>query len=136
MINLIIVTHGEFGAYLVEAAEGVVGGQESGIASIGISSRVTVDEVSRRLKCALREMTGSGGIIIMTDMPGGTPCNVTLPLVRERDDVRVISGVNLYMLVTAFNSRKTLSLAALAEKLIVAGKRSVADLNSLLAAGK
>ena len=134
MINLIVMTHGEFGSYLIEAAEGVVGRQEAGIVSIGISARTPVDEVSRRLRKTIDELQGKSGIIIATDMPGGTPCNIAMPLARGRADVRVLGGVNLYMLVTAFNFRKTLALDELTEKMISAGRRSIADLNSLLAA--
>lgn len=134
MIRLIVMTHGEFGAYLVEAAEGIVGRQEEGLATIGISSRVTVDEVGARLKNTLEEFEGSEGTIIVTDMPGGTPCNISLPIVQNQKNIKVLSGVNLYMLVAAFNNRKSMSLEELSEKMISAGQRSIADIKKLLAA--
>lgn len=134
MIPLIVVTHGEFGAYLIEAAEGIVGRQEEGVRSIGISSRVTVEEVEAKLKGALDDVSGEEGVVIAVDMPGGTPCNVTIPLIQKRSDVRVLSGLNLYMVVTAFNHRKNLTLDSLAEKMLSAGRRSIDDIQSLLTA--
>ncbi len=134
MIPLIVVTHGEFGSYLIEAAEGIVGRQEAGVRSIGISSRVTVEEVSRKLKSALEEVGGEEGVVIAVDMPGGTPCNVVMPLIHKRSDVRVLSGLNLYMLVTAFNHRQKLALDVLADKMLSAGRRSINDIQSMLTA--
>ena len=134
MINIIIITHGEFGAYLVEAAEGIVGPQDGGVLCVGISARMSVVEVRGRLSEALERVRGKGEMIVVTDMPGGTPANVAIPLLKDRPEVPVISGVNLYMLVTAFNYRKTTATAAeLAEKMLSAGKRAVSNIRVLLA---
>lgn len=130
MIDIIVVTHGEFGAYLVEAAEEIVGSQPEGVRCVGISSRQTVAQVRQRLERALRE-TGPGGVVVAVDMPGGTPCNVAMPLVKDRPDARVVSGVNLYMLVTAFNRRRSAGLDELADAMIEAGRRAIVDVKSL-----
>lgn len=134
MVNLIVVTHGEFGAYLVEAAERIVGPQGEGVRCVGISERLPMDDVSRRLGETIERLNTDEGLVIVTDIPGGSPSNVALRLTRELPGVHVISGVNLYMLVTAFNFRKTASAAALVEKMIEAGKRAVADVKTLFAA--
>lgn len=131
MINFIVVTHGEFGAYMIEAAEQIVGRQEEGVRSIGISARLPVEEARRRLKEAVAELSGADGIVLVVDMPGGTPCNIALPLVKDLPKARVVSGANLYMLVTAFNGRKTSGLDALTREMIAAGKRSAADIKAL-----
>lgn len=131
MINLIVVTHGEFGAYLVEAAEEIVGGQAEGVHCVGISPRQTVAQVRQRLERALREAGGAEGVVVAVDMPGGTPCNVAMPLVKDRPDARVVSGVNLYMLVTAFNRRRTAGVDELAEAMIEAGRRAIVDVKGL-----
>ena len=134
MINIIIITHGECGAYLVEAAEGIVGPQDGGVLCVGISARMSVDEVRGRLSEALERVRGKGEMIVVTDMPGGTPANVAIPLLKDRPEVPVISGVNLYMLVTAFNYRKTAATASeLAEKMLSAGQRAVSNIRVLLA---
>ena len=131
MINFIVITHGEFGAYMIEAAEQIVGRQEEGVRSVGISARLPVEEARRRLKDAVTELSNADGLVLVVDMPGGTPCNIALPLVKDLPKARVRSGVNLYMLVTAFNGRKTASLAALVGEMIAGGKRSAADIKAL-----
>ena len=130
MVNFIIVTHGEFGAYLVEAAEEIVGRQKEGVRCVGISPRLGVEEVRARVKAAVDELRGKDGLVIFNDMPGGTPCNVSLPLCKDMHNVSVLAGVNLYMLITAFNSRAELPLKELTEKVLSAGRRSIADLKT------
>jgi mannose/fructose-specific phosphotransferase system component IIA len=56
--------------------------------------------------------------------------------VKDSEKVSVLSGVNLYMLVTAFNHRKSLPLGELAEKVMAAGKKSIADLKAMFLAKK
>jgi PTS system mannose-specific IIA component len=131
VINILIVTHGEFGAYLVEAAEEIVGRQESGVAAVSISSRLPVEEIRNRVQVAVNDLRGADGLIIGIDMPGGTPGNVCMPPAKDCADVSVVSGVNLYMLITAFNGRRQDTLEKLVEKMLVAGKRSVADVKEV-----
>ena len=130
MINILVITHGEFGAYLVEAAEGIVGPQGDGVRCVGISSRTPVCEVRERIQKAICELDTPGGIVILTDMPGGTPCNVAMPLSKDLPEVAVVSGVNLYMLVTAFNHRRSDSKEDLVEKVLDAGRRAIVDIKA------
>lgn len=130
MVNILVVTHGEFGAYLVEAAEGIVGQQGPGVRSIGISPRMTVAQVRERIEGAIRDLHTACGLVILTDMPGGTPCNVAMPLSKDMPKVSVVSGVNLYMLVTAFNHRRQTPMEELVEKMLCAGKRAIVDVKS------
>ncbi|MBI5241376.1 MAG: PTS fructose transporter subunit IIA [Elusimicrobia bacterium] len=127
MINFLIVTHGEFGAYLTEAAESIVGGQEQGVKVLSISPRVGVAEIRERIRRAIRELSGPDGLILFTDMPGGTPSNLAFPLVKDAARVEMITGVNLYMLVSAFGHRTDYKLPALVQKVLTDGQRSVCD---------
>ncbi|MCX5787073.1 MAG: hypothetical protein NTX64_00995 [Elusimicrobia bacterium] len=132
MVNFVIVTHGEFGAYLVEAAESIVGRQGEGVAVVSISARLSVDEVRRRVEEALRELDGAGGVIVATDIPGGTPSNVVLLAAKDMPGVRVLSGLNLYMLISGFGNRRTLGLEELAAKMLADGQRSIRDMKAAL----
>ena len=132
MVNFVIVTHGEFGAYLVEAAESIVGRQGEGVAVVSISSRLSVEEVRRRVEAAVRDLRGAGGLIVATDIPGGTPSNTALPAAKDLPDVAVISGLNLYMLITAFTHRKDLGVSALRDKILADGQRSIKDVKAAL----
>lgn len=131
MINFIVVTHGEFGAYIVEAAEGIVGRQEAGVRVIPTSSRQSISEIRERVEHALAELASPDGIILFTDMPGGTPNNLSFPLIKDAKKVEMISGVNLYMLISAFSNRDRMALGALVEKIVVDGQRSIRDVRAM-----
>jgi len=131
LINFIVVTHGEFGAYLVEAAEGIVGRQPHGVRVVATSSRQSVAEIRRRIERALAELAGPDGVILFTDMPGGTPNNLSFPLIRSERRVEMVSGVNLYMLVSAFGQRERMELDKLVEKVVADGQKSIRDIRAL-----
>lgn len=134
MINFIVVTHGEFGAYLVEAAEGIVGRQAKGVRVIATSSRLSVPEIRSKIAHALRELANPDGVILFTDMPGGTPNNLSFPLVKGAARVEMVSGVNLYMLVCAFSHRGRLPLETLVEKIVADGQKSIRDVRRMFVA--
>lgn len=134
MINFIIVTHGEFGAYLVEAAEGIVGRQAAGVRVVSTSSRQSVPEIKRRIERALAELANGDGIVLFTDMPGGTPNNLSFPLIRDEKKVEMISGVNLYMLISGFSNRELLPLPKLVEKIVADGQKSIRDIRAMFVA--
>jgi mannose/fructose-specific phosphotransferase system component IIA len=135
MINFLIITHGEFGAYLIEAAEAIVGAQPEGVRAVSISARHSIDEIRETLSRDLQELSGPDGLIVAADMPGGTPMNVALPLVKDMPNVQMVSGVNLYMLVGAF-TRRGGSLEEVARRMVEDGRKSVNDLKLLLEAQK
>ena len=131
MINFLIVTHGEFGAYLIEAAESIVGRQDDGIRAVSISPRLSLSEMRAHLKKDVEELRKSGGLIVLIDMPGGTPGNLSIPLVDAMPDVSIVSGVNLYMLISAFRYRAHSSVAELTERLVKDGQKSIQDIRLL-----
>ena len=94
MINVIVVTHGEFGAYLVEAAEWIVGAQKEGVKVISVSSRLSVERLKNILRDSVRKDISEDGIIFMTDMLGGTPTNAVLPFAKDIAKSAVICGIS------------------------------------------
>jgi PTS system mannose-specific IIA component len=138
VINFIVVTHGEFGAYIVEAAEGIVGRQEAGVRVVATSSRQSIGEIKTRVEHALAELANADGVIVFTDMPGGTPNNLSFPLIKDARKVEMISGVNLYMLISAFGNRASMPLEKLVEKIVADGQKSIRDVRAmfLAAAGR
>lgn len=132
MINLIVITHGDFGAYLVEAAENIAGPQHEGLRNICVSPRMSLEAVNEAVGRAAEEFASPDGLIFMTDMPGGTPMNVALPLAQKMEKSAVICGINLSMLISAFSNRKNMSFEALVEKIQHDGKRAVCEVKSLL----
>lgn len=132
MINFLILTHGYFGAYLVEAAEEIAGHQND-VEVISILPRQTLEEVRAKAREAIEKLGSPEGLILLTDMAGGTPTNIALPLVKDRPKTAVLSGINLYMLISAFSHRKTMGFEALTGKLIEDGRKSVCDIKTIFA---
>lgn len=135
MINFAIVTHGEFGAYLVEAAETIVGRQGQGVRVVGISPRLSVPEIRERIQKAVKDLSNGDGLLLFTDMPGGTPSNLSFPLIKDIPKAEMLSGVNLYMLISAFNNRETLPLGKLVEKVRTDGQKSIRDIRQMFVSG-
>ncbi|MBI5622488.1 MAG: PTS fructose transporter subunit IIA [Elusimicrobia bacterium] len=132
MINFIVVTHGEFGAYLVEAAEAIVGRQAAGVRSLSVSARHSLGETRGRLEKTVRDLADSDGLIVFTDMQAGTPVNLAFPVVKDKAKTELVSGVNLAMLVTAFNHRSDMTLAELRDKVLKNGRGAVCDFKALV----
>ncbi|OGR45380.1 MAG: hypothetical protein A2X35_03820 [Elusimicrobia bacterium GWA2_61_42] len=132
MINIIVITHGEFGAYLIEAAEGIVGVQAAGLKNVSISPRMTLERVKECVAGAIEEMRSEDGLVFLIDMPGGTPMNVVLPLAKDIDKSAVICGVNINMMTSAFAYRATLDFDRLSAKIIEDGRKAICEVKSLL----
>jgi len=132
MINIIVVTHGEFGAYLIEAAEGIVGVQGEGLKNVSISPRMTLDRVKQCVSRVIDEMRSEDGLVFLIDMPGGTPMNVVLPLTKDIDKCAVICGVNINMMTSAFSYRRSLDFDRLSAKILEDGRKSICEVRSLL----
>ncbi|MCK5680329.1 PTS sugar transporter subunit IIA [bacterium] len=94
MITTIIVTHHSLAEHLIETAEVIVG-QSKNLIGIGISVNEDVEAVRRRLVEMIKDLQKEGRrVLILTDMFGGTPSNISLAL-YEPEKVEIVSGVNL-----------------------------------------
>ena len=132
MINIIVITHGEFGAYLIEAAGGIVGAQRDGLKNVSISPRMTLERVKECVVAAIAEMRSEDGLIFLIDMPGGTPMNVVLPLAKDIPRSAVVCGVNINMMTSAFAYRGSLDFDRLVAKVVEDGRRAICEVKSLL----
>jgi mannose PTS system EIIA component len=102
-VGVVIVTHTDYGDKLLKAAEMIIGPQEkTGTVSVdvGVDTAETVKELSRVIK----EVDQGGGVIILTDMFGGTPTNLSLSLIGQHR-IEVVTGVNLPMLIKILSTR-------------------------------
>ena len=135
MINIIVVTHGEFGAYLIEAAEGIVGVQNEGLKNVSISPRMSLEKIRSAIETSITEMRSDDGLIFLIDMPGGTPMNVVLPLAKDIAKSAVICGVNINMLTSAFAYRGNMDFDGLVAKVLADGRKAICEVKSLLLKG-
>jgi PTS system mannose-specific IIA component len=132
MINLIIITHGELGAYLQDTAEMIVGEQTEGVEVVSISPRVSAAKAQAKLSKIIRKSSSKEGTIIFTDILGGTPTNIAIPATEKKPNTAVITGVNLNMIITAFSYRLKLPFSELVTKIKTDGKKSICEVKSLL----
>ncbi len=103
MVGVILVTHGQFGQHLLEAAQTILGPQEQ-CAHIAVEGAVDMATLLTDLKNAVKRMETGEGVIILTDMFGGTPSNISLSLLQP-GKVDVLTGVNLPMLLRILGMR-------------------------------
>jgi len=132
-VGIILVTHKDYGSALLSAAEMIVG-QVHDCTCINIDSAVEVDEALHRLQEAADLLSRGRGVLVLTDMFGGTPTNLSLSLMGSRkgaDDVEVLTGVNLPMLLRVLQNR-TLPMAELAEKALASGCEGIISAGKVL----
>jgi PTS system mannose-specific IIA component len=135
MIGIVIVTHRKLADALVDAAEFIVGGKLEAVASVSIDLSQDVDVLRNKIVKGIKQVKSTEGVLILTDMFGGTPSNLSYSFLKE-GQVEVISGVNLPILIKAVNSRKDSELTQLAECLESYGKKSISMASSILKGNK
>ncbi len=121
-VGIIVVAHADYGSVLLRTAEFILG-PLSDCSSISVDIGQEVSETVRRLKDAADRLDKGAGVIILTDMFGGTPTNLALSLLTT-NNVEVVTGVNLPMLLKAFSSR-SMPLAELATLVSEAGIKGI-----------
>ncbi len=124
MIGLVIATHARLGEELINASEMIIGPCEKAQA-VSICMGDSVETIRERIEIAIGQVGGDGeGVVIMTDMFGGTPSNISLSFL-ETELIEVITGVNLPMILKFFNSQEGLSLVDLSKMLKAYGEQSI-----------
>lgn len=123
MIGLVLVTHGRLADEFRSALEHVVGPQEA-IATISIAPEDDVESRRGDILKAVAQVDGGQGVVILTDMFGGTPSNLAIS-VMDQSNVEVLAGVNLPMLVKLARVRAELPLKATVEKAQEAGRKYI-----------
>ena len=103
MIGLVICTHSNLAEALLASAEMIVGPIEQSQA-VGVHAGDSPEEIHTRLEAALEQVDQGDGAIVLCDMFGGTPSNISLTFLSERVDV--VTGVNLPMLLKFFTTRQ------------------------------
>lgn len=124
MIGLVIATHSRLAEEFIRASEMIIGPAQNA-RSVCISREDSVDEIRIRLEQAISEVGGDGeGVLIMTDMFGGTPSNISLSFLSS-EKIEVLTGVNLPMVLKFFNSQEGIALDELAGMLKAYGSQSI-----------
>jgi PTS system mannose-specific IIA component len=130
MIGLVLVTHGHLATEFVIAMEHVVGPQKA-IAAIGIGARDDMEERRKEIADCIAKVDSGEGVIILTDLFGGTPSNLAISLM-EKGKVEVIAGVNLPMLIRLDGARKSMDVVTAIAAAKEAGKKYISVASEIL----
>lgn len=124
MIGLVVATHGNLGAELLASAQLIIGPVRNASA-VSITQGSSMEDIHDAIMTAITDVgTEGNGVLIVTDMLGGTPANVSMTFLRPQS-VEVLTGVNLPMLLKFFNSQESLGLDELAGILKAYGQKSI-----------
>ena len=134
MIGLVIVTHGGLASEFISAMEHVVGPQK-GVAAICIGAEDDMERRRRDILDAANRVNCGGGVILLTDMFGGTPSNLAIS-VMEQTKAEVIAGLNLPMLIKLASVRSRQSLEDAVACAQEAGRKYISVASYVLAGEK
>jgi PTS system mannose-specific IIA component len=131
MIGLVLVTHGQLADEFRKAVEHVVGPQEN-FETVAIGADDDMEERRREIVDAVSRVDTGSGVIVLTDMFGGTPSNLAIS-VMESGRTEVIAGMNLPMLIKLSSIRKSDDMKAALEEAQAAGRKYINVASQLLA---
>ncbi|WP_375396323.1 PTS sugar transporter subunit IIA [uncultured Sphingomonas sp.] len=130
MIGLVLVTHGRLAAEFVTAMEHVVGAQPQ-VAAIAIGADDDMESRRTDIAAAIAAVDAGGGVILLTDLFGGTPSNLAISLL-ERGRVEVIAGINLPMLIRLASARKSMRVVDAVAAAREAGRKYISVASEVL----
>ncbi len=130
MIGVVVVTHGQLAAELVNAAEAIIGDLPQ-FAAVSIGWHDDVDDAREEIRQAIARVQGPSGVLVLTDMFGGTPSNLALTFL-EANRVEILTGVNLPILIKLASLQSSSDLAGVAREIREAGKNAIWVASELL----
>lgn len=124
MIGTIVVSHGNIGVEMVRVARSIVT-DAAPMAGVALEHDEDVSQMREKIRVAIAEVDRGGGILLLSDMFGGTPSNLCMSFLQE-GRVEVITGVNLPMLIKLASFRGDRSLAEIAAFIREYGQKNIA----------
>jgi mannose PTS system EIIA component len=134
MIGLVLVTHGRLADEFVTAMEHVVGPQQN-VLTVAIGPEDDMEARRADIEAAVKQVDTGRGVIILTDLFGGTPSNLAISLM-QRGRVEVIAGINLPMLIRLESARKALTVVAAVAAAREAGRKYISVASEVLGLGE
>lgn len=131
MTGILVVAHANLGSTLIETVEFILGNKPENLFSVSIDIKEDADSLRKKIKKGISKVREDHGVIILTDMFGGTPSNLSYSFLEE-GQVEVISGVNLPILLKAVNSRAKMDMDTLTNSLVEHGKKSISLASGIL----
>ncbi len=135
MIGLVVVTHRDLAAALLDAATSILGQRPELVCAVSIDLNESAEKLRRRIRDGIKTVNRNRGVLILTDMFGGTPSNLSYSFLEE-GKVDVICGVNLPLLIKAVSTRENQPMTELVTLLEAFGKESISVASRILKGNK
>ncbi|UCE81644.1 MAG: PTS sugar transporter subunit IIA [Deltaproteobacteria bacterium] len=130
MVGILVITHRQLAQEFVATAELIVGKMENCI-GLSLDPELPVDDLRQQITNAMDEVNDGDGVIVLTDMFGGTPSNLSLSFLNQKG-IEVVTGVNLPMLLKLAHSREDVKVDELARVIKDYGRRSISLASEIL----
>lgn len=130
MIGLVLVTHGDLAKEFVIAMEHVVGPQKA-VETVCIGPEDDMEVRRADIAAAVEQVNDGSGVILLTDLFGGTPSNLAISLLKA-GEIEVIAGINLPMLIRLESARKTMTVQKAVAAAREAGQKYISVASELL----
>jgi PTS system mannose-specific IIA component len=135
MVGIVIVTHSNLGSAIIDAAEFILGAVPEAVVPVSIDLKEDPEKLRKKIAKAIKSVNQDKGILILTDMFGGTPSNLSYSFLEE-GKVEVLSGANLPILIKAIDTRQKMDLSNMAKNLEQFGKKSISLASGILKGNK
>ena len=135
MVGLVIVTHSGLGEALIEAAESILEEPLGATTAVSVDLTQRAEKMRDKISVGIKAVDQGKGVLILTDMFGGTPSNLSLSFLEE-GRIEVLTGVNLPILIRAAKMRGDNILSELAESVQAYGKKSISLASRVLKGNK
>ncbi|MDY6822404.1 MAG: PTS fructose transporter subunit IIA [Thermodesulfobacteriota bacterium] len=135
MTGILIVTHQNLGEALIEAAEFILGVRPEAVSAVSIDLNENAEKLRQKIADGIKSVKGNNGVLILTDMFGGSPSNLSYSFLEE-GKVEVLSGVNLPILIKAIRIRQDKALPDIIKEVEDYGKKSISIASSILKGNK
>jgi PTS system mannose-specific IIA component len=130
MVGVLVVSHGRFAEALISSVQSIVGNLQR-IKGVSIWPKDREKEIKDRIQKNMAEVDDGDGVVILTDVMGGTPTNLSFSFLED-EKVEVVTGVNMPMLLTLSSYRKGRSLREIGKLVKKSGRRGIILAKELL----
>lgn len=130
MVGVLIVTHGNFSEAIIQSMELVYGRQEK-LEALTLNYGDDIQELLVKIRERAAKLDDGDGVMVLVDLLGGSPCNVTASCLKE-EHIQCVTGLNLPMLISVLEERARVALEKLPEVAMENGKSGIVDLKQLI----
>ncbi len=130
MVGVVVAAHGQLAKELYTTTIFIVGKADQ-MMPLSIDPSRPVEEMQKEIEKAIKKVDSGDGVLILTDMFGGTPANMCLVFHKE-GEVEIVTGVNLPMLIKLCQGREGKSLAEVAQEVVEYGRKSINQATEIL----